>query len=331
MRTSTTKTIRYGFQERLSEEFPSQLLVDVAEFCNLECIHCPHVNFKKSEHYSAAMLDLSLHNKLVDEVKNRGNNYTQYIRYASNGEPLIHPQIFEMLSYAVNNCTSKVTLTTNGVLLDDERIEKLLDTKLDVIDISIDAFSNESYEKIRVKGDLNITKENVLKLINANKKRKGDTKIVVSYVEMPQNINETDNFEKFWNENGADFVIVRRMHSCSGSNTELASEKRKENRLIERKPCLYPWERIVLNPRGHLDYCPSDWVYGSHIADFRETTIYDTWHGEFYKRLRDAHLNNNFNGHSFCGQCPDWVSTRWPEEGRSYSDMMKDFKSDEHE
>ncbi|MCP5064710.1 MAG: radical SAM protein [Ignavibacteriae bacterium] len=329
MENKTQQAIRYGFQERLSEEFPSQLLVDVAEFCNLECIHCPHVDFKKSKHYSAAMLDVDLHNKLVEEVRNYGKGFTQYIRYASNGEPLIHPKIYEMLSYAVDNSSCEITLTTNGVLLDDEKIEKLLDTNIDVIDISLDAYTNETYEQIRVKGDLTVTRKNVLNLIKAKNARSGHTKIIISYVEMPQNFHETDEFEKYWKENGADYVIIRRMHSCSGANKNLAKIKREDNKLIERKPCLYPWERIVLNPKGHLDYCPSDWVYGSHIIDYRETTIYKVWHGEFYKKLRNAHITNDFSQHSFCGQCPDWESTRWPDEGRSYSDMMQEFKGSE--
>ena len=51
---------RYGFQGRLKAEFPSQVVVDAAEVCNLACIHCPHPEFKKSPHYSAAFLEAAL-------------------------------------------------------------------------------------------------------------------------------------------------------------------------------------------------------------------------------------------------------------------------------
>ena len=49
--------IAYGFGGRLSEPFPSQILMDVTEICNLECTHCPHVAFKASAHYGARHLD----------------------------------------------------------------------------------------------------------------------------------------------------------------------------------------------------------------------------------------------------------------------------------
>jgi hypothetical protein len=72
-------------------------------------------------------------------------------------------------------------------------------------------------------------------------------------------------------------------------------------------------------------FCPSDWVHGSHVADYRNTTIVDAWQGALYTRLRTAHLVNDYSQHAFCGQCPDWASTRWPHEGRSYADMVGEF------
>ena len=92
-----------------------------------------------------------------------------------------------------------------------------------------------------------------------------------------------------------------------------------------RYPCLYPWERILLNPRGELAFCPQDWVHGSVIARYRDTTIREVWSGEEYRALREAHLTGNFCDHKFCGQCPDWQQTRWPGEGRSYADMIEEF------
>jgi len=85
----------------------------------------------------------------------------------------------------------------------------------------------------------------------------------------------------------------------------------------------------MLSPRGDLTFCPSDWVHGSVIADYRSTTIHETWHSEFYRNLRQAHLSNAFDKHKFCGQCPDWKLTRWPGEGRSYANMIEEFKENE--
>ena len=42
-------------------------------------------------------------------------------------------------------------------------------------------------------------------------------------------MHETDNFEKYWKDQGADYVVIRRLHSCSGAKIELAQERRNDN------------------------------------------------------------------------------------------------------
>jgi MoaA/NifB/PqqE/SkfB family radical SAM enzyme len=323
--TSGSKDPEYGFYDRLKVEFPSQILMDITEVCNLACVHCPHPDFKRSHHYAARYLDPVLNSKMVDEVRQHGKGLTQYIRYASNGEPLVHPKAYDMIQEAVERSGVYVTITTNGTIMNEKRTRKLLDAGVHMVDISIDAFRPETYAQIRVGGDLEVTRTNVLNLMRWVRESRAKTKVVVSYVEQPQNQAETAEFDRYWKEQGADFVVVRRLHSCSGAKIELASIRRKSNMEVARRPCLYPWERIVVNARGDLSFCPSDWVHGSRIADYRDTTILETWGGEFYHRLREAHLGNDYAAHRFCGQCPDWRATRWPGEGRSYADMVEEF------
>ena len=317
--------VKYGFYDRLKAEFPSQIIVDATEVCNLACIHCPHPEFKKSEHYSGRHLDVALHHKMVDEVREYGQGITQYIRYTSNGEPLVHPQIYDMLDYAVKHSGVFVTLTTNGTILNEKRVAKLLASGLHLIDISIDAFTPATYAKVRVNGNLDITNRNVLRLIEIKRQTGSATRIVVSYVEQPENAHEVRDFESFWKSSGVDGVVIRRLHSAAGGVAGIAVSMRVGQTAGSRYPCLYPWERISLNPRGELAFCPQDWVHGSVVANYKEVTIRGVWQGEYYRKLREAHLRNDFSTHPFCGQCPDWIQTRWPGEGRSYANMIEEF------
>lgn len=327
--TGAVAAERYGFYGRLNAIFPSQVIIDTTEICNLACIHCPHPQFKKSDLYGGRCLDKELVAKAVDEVRMHGKGITQYIRFTGEGEPLIHPHVFEMLTYAVKNSGTTVTLTTNGSLMNEEKIEKLLATGIHVIDISIDAFTPETYAKVRVNGDLNITRANVIRLLTAARATSSQTKVVVSYVEQPLNAAETRDFEAFWKINGASFVVIRRLHSNAGASTGIADSLRHAQPESGRRPCLYPWERISLTPRGELIFCPQDWVHGSTVADYRNTSILSAWQSDFYRELREAHLKNQFANHAFCGNCPDWKQTRWPDEGRSYADMVQEFKDRE--
>jgi MoaA/NifB/PqqE/SkfB family radical SAM enzyme len=316
---------RYGFFDRLKAEFPSQIIVDATEICNLACIHCPHPTFKQSDQYAGRHLDPALHHKMVDEVREYGRGCTQYIRYTSNGEPLVHPQIYDLLDYAVRNSGVFVTLTTNGTILNEKRVAKLLASGLHLIDISLDAFMPETYAKVRVNGKLEVTRSNVLRLLQIKRSANAATRIVVSFVEHPFNTHEAQPFESYWKDQGVDYVVVRRLHSAAGGVPAIAAAMHAAQAGEVRYPCLYPWERILLNPRGELAFCPQDWVHGSVIADYHRTTIREVWQSEEYQKLRAAHLRNNFAHHPFCGRCPDWRQTRWPGVGRSYADMVHEF------
>jgi MoaA/NifB/PqqE/SkfB family radical SAM enzyme len=302
------------------------VVADTTEVCNLACTHCTHPEFKKSEHYRARMLEPELNQKMVDEVRDHGRGITQYIRYSGNGEPLLNPHIFAMLGYAVRQAGTIVTLTTNGTLLNNARIARLLETGVHLIDISLDAFKPETYAQIRIKGDLAITRANVLRLLKQVQTGGNHTKIVVSFIEQPQNTAEIPNFESYWRAQGAR-VVVRRLHTNANSTPRIVGLMRNTVPDVLRRPCLYPWERILLTPTGYLAFCPQDWIHASAVADYRTTTIRETWQGEYYRRLREAHLSNDFCRHKFCGQCPDWRTTRWPGEGLSYADLVEGLQS----
>jgi MoaA/NifB/PqqE/SkfB family radical SAM enzyme len=319
----------YSFQGRLSESFPSQVMVDITEVCNLGCIHCPHPSFKLSSHYNKKMMNPELNKKMVDEVSKSGRGVTKYLRYTSNGEPLVHPKSYEMIQYAVEKSNTKVTLTTNGTLLNEKKMKKLLETGLHMIDISVDAYSNKTYSKVRVGGNLDITKKNILKLLDLRNQSNKKTKIIVSFVEQKENSSEINDFKAFWTKAGADEVLIRKLHSNSGSTLKIDEVYRNDLNKIDpnenRKPCLYPWERVILNARGMLAFCPTDWYGESEMIDYSETTIKEVWQNKFYKSLRSQHLKLEFKC-EFCKKCPDWKNTSWPgEKDKSYADLVENI------
>jgi len=316
--------MKYGFQAHLSPDFPSQIIIDVTENCNLACVHCPHKNFINSRHFRGRDLDPKLNQKLVSEVRIDGKGHCKYLRYTGLGETLLHPHFIEMIKYAGKYSNVPINVTTNGIILDEEKAKSLLDAGVNVFDISIDAYSPKTYVKIRRGGNFYKTRLNVLGLISLIRKMKYNAKVVVSFVEQPLNQNEKEDFEKCWRKAGVDCVVIRPFHSAGGALEKVANSMRK-NQIIDRKPCLYPWERLVLSPAGRIGFCPAEWRYQASIADFKDFTIKEIWKGEFMQKLRDAHLKNDFSHHSFCGRCPDWIMTRWPIEGRSYSDLMQEI------
>lgn len=131
--------------------FSMILQIHITDFCNLKCRHC-YGNFLKNE--------MSLeHFKIVIE---------QYFEFAkkhrlssliniTGGEPLVHKDFFAILEYLntffVNGYPFKITLLTNGTLLNGEKIEILKKYKDMIYEVQISLDGMEAvHDNIRGAG-----------------------------------------------------------------------------------------------------------------------------------------------------------------------------------
>ena len=157
--------------------------------------------------------------KIADECAKFGS----YIRCTGGGEPLLHPELPEMIKDAKEK-GAKVWLNTNGSMfgpdsLGIERLEKIIDSGVDVIEFSMDAADAETYAKLRppISGrDPRTNQERWLDQINnirraleiRNIKMKTKTNIFVSMIR--QALGDVAKAENFWrNEIGVDNVITK--------------------------------------------------------------------------------------------------------------------------
>lgn len=314
--------IIYDFNGRLKREFPSQVIVDITERCNFACIHCPHSQFAQSDIYAARDLSFEVVKKVADEVHDYGQGYCQQIRFASEGEPFLNKDVYKMLSYTVEQSGVFVSITTNGSTLTHDNVLKLLDTGISMVDISIDAYTEETYNKIRVGGNFKRVVAGVQDLICTKRELGSKTKVIVSYVKQPDNKHEADDFKHFWEQEGVDYVVMRDLHTAGGANMQNKMEVFEET----RRPCVYPWERVSINPDNKILFCPADWQGKAEIGDYTKETIHEIWKSDKYQNLRDMHIHNCYADGHMCEECKDWATTAWPgSDRRGYGDMIAEF------
>lgn len=164
------------------------LQVEVSTKCQLSCEMCPKSFFDwKSEN-----MDFELFKKLPF------SNF-RYTHLQGWGEPLLNPEIGEMISFARKKC--KVGLTTNGLLIDDW-IEDL--AKLDLIAISVAGI--EAQRKIRG-ASLQKIAENIA-LLKSRPKR---PRIVIATLMMKKAIEELTHLIQFAGSIGVDEVIANNL------------------------------------------------------------------------------------------------------------------------
>ncbi len=86
----------------------NKVYLEITNNCNLNCDFCIK-NTRKNK-----FISLDEFNIILDKLK----NYTKYLYFHILGEPLLHPNINELINIA-NNKGFKVNITTNGYLINN--------------------------------------------------------------------------------------------------------------------------------------------------------------------------------------------------------------------
>lgn len=304
--------MKYGFQSDAAQEFPPMVILDVCNLCNLECIHCPHVTLKKEKSYKPTFLSWEWFTKIADEIADHPGTL---LRYASDGETLLHPRFVDMVEYAHQAGVKPQNLTTNGYAMDEKTSRALLKAGIDVIDVSLDALRKDTYDRVRRKSNYHRVMSNLHKLIELRDKMKADTKIMVSIVDQPEAAGEVDDFINFWTPL-VDRVLVRRFCNVLGLVKSPDHEK-----TGGRYPCPQFWKRVTITCSGHFRFCVEDWRNTSVVGHIEKDSIEKIWKSEAYKRLRNLHLEGRYDEIPECKNCTDWQASPW-EYGYEYAIAM---------
>ncbi len=296
------KEVNYGFETIEGVFFPQYVMFDLTNQCNAKCIHCPQsLGFDGDD--NPTYLSKYFVKNVIDECKKFG---TKFIRFTGDGEPLLHKDIWEILSYSAENSLANVGLTSNGSGLNQKNREKLLATNLDMIDISLDAATEGTFAVVRVGLDFEKTVNNVLSLIKMRNETGSKLKIMVSFVKQLANEWEATRFENFWT-NKVDQVLIRDLTT----NVNINNEAKENDKDLDRWACPHWFRRTVINYDGRIKACPIDWngkLIAGHLSD---GFINQNWNSYYYYSHRMQHLNNDIEDTSLCKTCRDWKGTPW--------------------
>ena len=122
--------------------------------------------------------------------------WTKSISFTGGGEPLMNPRFNDIVSKAYS-LGFEIGLITNGTLLD--RVENLDQFKF--IRVSLDAYDEESYYKIKGKNLFNKVMKNIKNAANS-----GKTDIGVSYVICKENVNGIQEIQEILKESGIKYI-----------------------------------------------------------------------------------------------------------------------------
>jgi len=254
--------------------------------------------------------------KIIDDIPT-----LREIKLQGIGEPFLNPEIFRMIDYA-KRIGLKVNIYTNASLFgDDELLQRLLDSHIDLLRISLDAGTKESYERIRKGGNFDDVIDNIIKITNNNRTigcvELWTLLMASNYMELPHIIDvackagiHTINLQLILNtfayKKEIKDTIKRQQFSPSETfistikdDVEYARSKSVDIKFAYSKAyssnnkCHWSFDKAFISVDGHVVPCctiadPEVISFGNVLTQPFESI----WYGEKYISFRQNILNN---------------------------------------
>jgi radical SAM protein with 4Fe4S-binding SPASM domain len=125
----------------VGEHKPRLIFWEVTKGCNLRCVHC---RATATELASPNDLPTAQALNIIDQIA----DFASPILVLSGGEPLYRPDIFQLAHYATGKGL-RVALATNGTLVTKEVAQKIVDSGVKRVSISLDGANAETHDSFR--------------------------------------------------------------------------------------------------------------------------------------------------------------------------------------
>ncbi len=199
----------------------TKVYIEPTVACNLDCITC----FRNAWDQPIGRMTEETFESILNGLKQMDPIPSVY--FGGIGEPLFHPKTVEWIGRIKQELGVKVELITNGTILTEKKSQQLIEAGLDVLWVSLDGATPDSFADIRMGAELPVIIDNLKRLF---KLRKGGhfpkPEIGVAFVAMKRNINDLPKIIKLGHTFGAKFYSV--------SNVQPATSEMQADRLYLR-------------------------------------------------------------------------------------------------
>lgn len=274
------------FKMKVNMGMPYQMQVDVTNQCNLKCPFCP--TGKGLLPRPKGALSFEEFELLTMQIK----DYLFCVYFYLWGEPFINLDIFKMVKYCRDN-KIHTSIHSNILLLKTPLIEKLLESGLDYLSVSIDGASQESYQKYRIGGDFTKAINNLKSLIMARNSKGLDRPFIRwQFLVFKHNEHEIERAKDLVNEIG-----VNEIYFCGGGveDPDWATTIEDYNKQASYVSdfCSWLWTHMVLQADGSVSPCC--WTYRPEqdFGNIKTNSLKEIWNGDKYVAARSLFSKSN--------------------------------------
>ena len=293
--------ITYKMKQTRPWTYPNRLYIESTNHCNLRCIMCPTGRGEMVR--PRGYIDWDLFTRIVDEMAPHVSATTLHIW----GEPLLHPQLPEMIAYCRQHGLP-AEISTNGVLLDEEMSRKILEAGPSAIYIGMDGFTKETYEQIRRQADFDTTVANIRRFLEM--KIEGGYKepfVNLQIIEMGPTEGEIEKFRQAWQVPGVDRVHIKAFDSWGNQIGDVSDLRPDQPQMPEgRFHCPNLWYHAHIYWDGSLVSCDRDFDALNDLGNVKDGVM-KVWNGLRMQDLRRKHIAGQLDDVPACRNCVEWA------------------------
>ncbi len=285
---------------------PNKIAIELTSRCNLNCPFClvgQQNDLKSTAHSELPRQfgDISpeLMQKIVNDAKQFG---IEEILLTFQGEPLLHKKSVDFVKMT-KDAGLKATIFTNGLLLNPEYSEKLIDAGLDRILFSVDGATQDVYKINRVGGKFEKVYQNMKDMRLLVKKKKSKMKMEWQFIVLKNNEHEIPLAKEMAKKIDVKLILK----TFAETMPELAPKNHK--RTLQPKPCTDPYRQVFAYWDGRIVPCCYD-LSGKEVqGNIKDQTLTEIWEGQtftkFREMLRDVKKNPEKEA-ELCKNCLKW-------------------------
>ena len=290
---------------------PMTISIEPTTACNLRCPECP----SGLRHFTRETGNLKedFYRQTIDDL----HKDLLYLIFYFQGEPYINPKFLDMVKYATDKGIYTIT-STNGHFLNEENARKTIESGLDRLIISVDGTTQEVYENYRKEGHLETVLQGARNVVKWKNQLKSTTPhIIFQFLVVKPNEHQIPDIYRLAKEIGVDEVKLKTAQVYDykyGSEFIPTIDKysryaqnpdgtfRVKNNLSNH--CWKLWHACVITWDGLVVPCCFDKDALHRLGDLKENKFRDIWHGEDYKKFRNALLKGR-NEIDICTNCTE--------------------------
>ncbi|MDP8981455.1 MAG: radical SAM protein [Acidobacteriota bacterium] len=277
-------------QERL-RALPMEYIVETTAKCNLYCPMCPRETHKQPKE--------DMTDQIFTRLVRESGGSAEHMMLIGLGEPFMDRKIFERIEYCEKHNISTL-LSTNGTFLDEKMAERLLDSPLEHITLSIDGTTKESYEFYRKGAKFERVRDNFVRFARMKHERKAKIQIVVQMVRMERNAGEVDDFMRYWSAvPGVDQVRIKE------DETNLMQPDSGHAAEDWKYPCHYLWRgTLYVKHNGDVYPCVQSYMLdGAPVGNIGTEEMGEIWNSDEMRRMRRLHSAGRPGEIGICSRC----------------------------